>query len=112
MKKLFTLMIAFSILTVANAQRGVKHKRGTKVAVNFSVYPIAKKFKGNMQMQRAIFFINRKYNRRIRYVKNNFYMRPIVKMKKIRKLNRQRRFEIARIKQFYARNYWYGMARF
>ena len=101
MKKIFTLLFALGILTIADAQRGNRGNRGgnARVGVNISVNNNGfnqSRFAADRMLRQEIARINFKYDRKIHQVRNNFFMRHRVKMQKMRTLDLQRQREINR----------------
>jgi len=98
MKKIFTLLIALGLLTVADAQRGNKN-RHPKVGVSISVGNngiYQSNFAADRLLRQELARINFKYDRRIRQVRNNYFMFRFEKMRKISRLEQQRQQEINR----------------
>ncbi len=98
MKKIFTLFIALGLLSVADAQRGnrVGNARvGVSVSIGNNGFQQSN-FAADRMLRQEIARINFKYDRKIQQVRNNFFMRPVVKARKIRTLDLQRQREINR----------------
>ena len=112
MKKIFTLLVAVGFITAINAQTGSRDRdnrdtrdqqtdqRGNNrdVVVNDGRYDNDDRYNntgsynGNIKMQIAQ--INRKYDFKIKKVKNDHFMRRNEKMRVIRSLEAQRQQEI------------------
>ena len=119
MKKIFTLLVAVGFITAINAQSGSRDRdnrdtrdqqtdqRGNSrdVVVNDGRYDNDDRYdnnfgsyNGNIRMQIAQ--VNRKYDFKIKKVKNDYFMRRNEKMRVIRSLEAQRQQEI---RMLYAR---------
>ncbi len=104
MKKVFTLLVAVGLFVAADAQRGPQRGRpvtGVQVTIggNFN-----NSFAADRMLRQEIARINFKYDRRIQQVRNSFFMRPVVKQRKIRSLEIQRQREIRRAQQRFFQN--------
>lgn len=106
MKKLFTLLIALGLITVADAQRNNHGNRGNNrgrgtVGVNVNISGNngihQSRFASDRMLREQIFRINQKYDHKIRHVQNDHHMRRYEKMRKIRRLEDQRQREINRV---------------
>lgn len=113
MKRVFTLLVAIGFLVAADAQPGVRNGRSA-VGVNVSVNTrpvVVNSFAADRRLREEIVRINIKYDRKIQQVRNSFFMRPVVKARKIRSLEIQRQQEIRKVQLKYSR-YNHGPRRY
>lgn len=99
MKKLFTLLIALGLFTVADAQRNNRANRarvGVSVSIGGNNGFQQNRFAADRMLREQIFRINQKYDHKIRHVQYDRHMRRYEKMRKIRKLEQKRQREINR----------------
>lgn len=105
MKKIFTLLFAVGLFTMANAQPGQRNDRNNdrdvvKVVVTDND-PFDRDhrygnstFGNERRMREQIAQVNREYDFKIRKVKNNFFLNRWEKQRQIRFLENQRDHEI------------------
>lgn len=115
MKKVFTLIFAFGLLTVADAQRGNSHRRSNS-GIRVTVTPnTGNRFgNNNFYINSQIAQINQKYDRKIRQIQMK-HMRPAKKARKINALQHQRQHEINRVyanARYSGNRYGYSPRRF
>lgn len=114
MKNVFILLSAMGLFVAADAQPGHRNGRRGNVGVSVNVGiggPQLGFFAADRRLREEIARINFKYDRRVMQVRNSFYMRPVVKARKIRSLEIQRQREIRKA-QFKFGRYNYGPRRY
>ena len=114
MKKIFILLCAMGLFIAADAQPGHRSGRRGNVGVSVNVgigSPQSNFFAADRRLREEIARINFKYDRRIQQVRNSFFMRPVVKARKIRSLEIQRQREIRKAQLKFGR-YNHGPRRY
>ncbi len=118
MKKIFTLLVAVSVITIAQAQSGPgrnngydqrnNQSNGRDVAINKKGFDKDSRYNTIISVDRqrdlAIARINREYDLKIEKVKDNFFKSRSWKNKQIRSLNNQRQQEIRMVYNKFSRD--------
>ena len=124
MKKIFTLLVAVGLISLAQAQpdygKNSRNNRrnhpssvekGTDVYADRSIHDNDRRYNGIMSPTRqrdlAIARVNREYDWKIQKVRNNVYKSRWTKRRQIRFLNDQRQREISRIYYEFSKDWSY-----
>lgn len=103
MKKIFTLLIALGLFTIADAQRGNRGNSsndggvGVRISVNNNNGFQYNRFAADRYLRQEIARINLKYDHRIHRVQHSLLLFRYEKRAKIMRLNQQRQREINRV---------------